>query len=232
MLRKSIAQFLGFEKAERVKKTPAEKLLMSTRATAKSRYAASNRLKSQSHFSFFTTTVLSLGLIFIPLMQNSNIQLGFPNAVLNMMQIFLAVAVLVYSITISKAGYEVRAEKLNICGDKLKDLGRKLDDALKNSTGPAFDLEPFRQSYSDIVTDAENHSRTDYQNAMLDMPNDYNHSGMKKISLNLQIFVVENFNKLLPIMLMLIELSFITEMLGVTSFYPPTLKSQSMACLS
>ena len=80
---------------ERVVIDAAEKLQMSMRTTAKCRYNASGRLQHQGKFSFFTTTVLSLGLVFIPLMQNAGVPLAFQANVLNMMLIFLGVAVLV-----------------------------------------------------------------------------------------------------------------------------------------
>ena len=46
-----------------------ERLDVTMKTTAVNRYNASNRLRAQGRFTFFTTTVLSLGLIFIPLMQ-------------------------------------------------------------------------------------------------------------------------------------------------------------------
>jgi ABC-type multidrug transport system permease subunit len=92
---------------------------MSMRVTAKCRYNAAVRLQWQGKFAFFTTTVLSLGLIFIPLIQTAGVELAFGASFLNMMQIFLAVAILVYSVVIRTARYDVREETLTECGDKL-----------------------------------------------------------------------------------------------------------------
>lgn len=103
---------------ERPVKDAAEKLQMSMRTTAKCRYNASIRLQHQAKYSFFTTTLLSLGLIFIPLMQNAGMPIAYRPNVLNMMSIFLAVAVLVYSVVIGTARYDVRATQLTECGDK------------------------------------------------------------------------------------------------------------------
>jgi hypothetical protein len=82
---------------EREVKDAADKLQMSMRVTAKSRYNAAVRLQRQGKFSFFTTVIFSLGLILIPLLQNAGVPLALKPTVLNMMQVFLAVAVLVYS---------------------------------------------------------------------------------------------------------------------------------------
>ena len=49
------------------------------------------------------------------------------------MSIFLAVSVLVYSVVIGTAKYEVRAEGLTQCGDKLKELNRELNRLITDS---------------------------------------------------------------------------------------------------
>jgi len=109
-------------------------------------------------------------------MQNSEISLAFKPNVLNMMSIFLAVSVLVYSVVIGTAKYEVRAEGLTQCGNKLKELNRELNrlitDSQNNDEENKKLLEEFEKRYSAIVTDTENHSRTDYLSAMLEMKSD------------------------------------------------------------
>jgi len=90
--------------------SPAENFLRTLYTASKCRYVASSRLKNKGMFAFATTTALSLGLIFIPLMQNAGLELSLPDQVLNMIQIFLAVSVLVYSTINSQAGYQVGAE--------------------------------------------------------------------------------------------------------------------------
>lgn len=123
-MRKFIDWLFCLGERERPVKDAAEKLQMSMRTTAKCRYNASVRLQHQGKFAFFTTTVLSLGLVFIPLMQNAGVPLAFESNVLNMMQIFLGVSVLVYSVVIGTARYEIRSTQLNECGDKIKELIR------------------------------------------------------------------------------------------------------------
>ena len=112
---------------ERAVKDASDKLQMSMRTTTKCRYNAAVRLQHHGRYSFFTTTVLSLGLVFIPLIQNAGVPLAFKPNVLNMMQIFLGVAVLVYSVVIGTARYDMRSSQLTECGDKLKELVRSLE---------------------------------------------------------------------------------------------------------
>lgn len=215
---------------ERPTKDAADKLQMSMRTTAKCRYNASVRLQAQGKFSFFTTTALSLGLIFIPLMQNAGVPLAFEANVLNMMQIFLAVAVLVYSVVIGTARYDMRAEQLTECGDKLKELIRTIDKE-RLATSSAIDadrLGMFQKNYSDIVTDTENHIRNDYRFASLEMVNDYFITGLPRIHLHLLSNAVRFAPYLLPVTLMLVEVIFITDMTGRTDILTPYLNGKAV----
>ncbi len=205
---------------------PIQKLLNGMRITSKCRYNASVRLKRQSQFSFFATTLLSLGLILIPLLQNSDIQLAFPPKVLNMLQIFLAVAVLVYSVINATARYETRAEALNECGDKIKDLIRNLRREVADSktSGVAVNLQHYNQRYDDVSTDAENHSRVDFTMASLEMKNDYNYTGLLRLYmygksgfLYAALFVV-------PTAMLIAEVIFVLDMLAVTKVFTPFLQ--------
>lgn len=216
---------LAYGLREREAKDAAEKLQMSMRTTAKCRYNASVRLQYHGKFSFFTTTVLSLGLVFIPLIQNANVRLAFQPNVLNMMQIFLGVAVLVYSVVIGTARYEVRATQLNECGDKLKELIRELDKEREanNNSMPALKLADFQNKYSDIVTDVENHNRNDYRFATLEMVRDYFISGLPRLKLYLEAQFIRAFGFVLPALLMLMEVVFITDMMGATETFTPYL---------
>lgn len=217
-------------KREREVKDAADKLQMSMRTTAKCRYNASVRLHHHGKFSFFTTTVLSLGLVFIPLMQNAGVHLAFQTNVLNMMQIFLGVAVLVYSVVIGTARYDMRATQLTECGDKLKELIRELEKEREANSGtiqPAK-LAEFQKRYSDIVTDVENHERNDYRFATLEMVNDYFVSGLPRLKLYVEAQLVRAFGFILPVLLMLMEVVFITDMMGATEFLTTYLNGKAV----
>lgn len=212
-------------KRERDIKDATEKLQLSMRTTAKCRYNASVRLLHQGRFSFFTTTALSLGLVFIPLMQNSGVPLAFQANVLNMMLIFLGVAVLVYSVVIGTARYDMRAEQLTECGDKLKELIRSLDND-REASGARLSkdtLAEFQQHYSEIVTDVENHNRNDYRFASLEMVNDYFLTGLPRLKLYLEAQIIRALGFTLPVLLMIMEIIFITDMMGATEILTPYL---------
>lgn len=208
---------------ERPKKTAKEKFQMSVRVTAKCRFNAAERLKRQSKFAFFTTTILSLGLIFIPLMQNAGIKLAFPTNVLNMMSIFLAVAVLVYSVVIGTARYEARADKLTQCGDNLKDLNRELSSLLENDD---MDVSKFENKYSHLISDTENHTRTDYLAATLEMRRDYAITGIPRLYKRLFLIVFSIIPYFIPLVMLIIEIVFISDMLGASGILTKYLVSK------
>lgn len=231
MMKRFLDWLLCLGDRERPVKDAAEKLQMSMRTTAKCRYNASVRLQHQGKFAFFTTTVLSLGLVFIPLMQNAGVPLAFASNVLNMMQIFLGVSVLVYSVVIGTARYEVRSTQLNECGDKLKELIRELDkerEIHSSSTIPSERLTEFQKRYSDIVTDVENHVRNDYRFATLEMVRDYYIRGLPRLKLIIEAHSLRAVSYVLPAILMLMEIVFITDMMGATSVFTDYLNGKAV----
>lgn len=205
------------EAPKREPKTPIQKLHISARVTSNCRYRAAIRLRMSSQASFIATTVLSLGLILIPLFQNAGIKLSFQASVINSMQLFLAVSVLVYSVTMAKAGYEVRAEKLNACGDNLKILSRKLDEDIAASD---HDIKQHAKRYANIVASSENHEDIDYLISRLDMVRDYNIVGMERFILTAKSYCQLYSMYLVPVFMIATELTFFTDMIGVTSLYP------------
>ncbi|HAN2083906.1 TPA: SLATT domain-containing protein [Escherichia coli] len=206
---------------EAVVNDPTQKLLNSMRVTSKCRYNASIRLKRQSQLSFFSTTVLSLGLILIPLLQNADIHLHLPLKVLNMLQIFLAVSVLVYSVIIGTAHYEIRSKQLNECGDKIKDLIRKL--RLGNNKE---ELSTYIQMYDSVSTESENHARVDFLLASLEMKTDYKYTGLLRFWLYIRSIFLYIFPWLIPLTLVLSEIIFICDMVGVTYISTPFLTGE------
>lgn len=201
--------------------TEAERLELSMKTTAKSRFTASVRLKHQGQFAFYTTTLLSLGLILIPLMQNSGVPLALKPGVLNAMQIFLAVSVLVYSVVMGTARYDYRSEQLNECGNKVKELIRELRREREAAGGALSNeqLARLHQRYSDIVTDVESHTTNDYRLTVLEMTEEYSVTGLVRMREWCQSQALRMFPFLLPGALLLIETIFITDMLGATTVF-------------
>lgn len=216
--------------ANRPKKNAMQKLQMGVRVTAKCRFNASERLQRQGRFAFFTNTFLSVALILIPLLQNANIALRFSGTVLNMMQIFFAVCVLVYSIVIGTARYELRGENLTECGDKLKELSRDIDKAQMNNqeiTQEQYDR--FNEKYSLIISDTENHTRGDYELARLEMSSEYHVSGFPRFMIWLRARSERMMPFAIPVLMNILVLVFITDMLGITQVISPHLKSAALA---
>lgn len=197
--------------------SPEKTFLLTMRVTTKCRYNAANRLINLNKFSFFTTTVLSLGLIFIPLAQNSGITIDIKSGVINMMQIFLAVAVLVYSIIIGTSQYELRSEKLTACGDSLKELIRELSNKIKKKSISDSELDVYQKTYAHIISRTENQSTVDYIKATLEMGRDYKITGLKRISLKFKYFFISLIPYYLPIFMLAMEAIFIYYMLSPTS---------------
>lgn len=202
--------------------SPAEKLVDSMRITSKCRFNASNRLSLRSKTSFFVTTILSLGLILIPLLQNSGVNLSFPPSVLNMLQIFLAVSVLIYSITIGTARYDLRSKELDECGQRIKQLIRDIRVLNKEKDGIAKEkLEVINKEYNQILKESENHTRSDYKFSKLEMKSDYKITGIIRLWYFVSAHMQCYFPYLLPAFFLIVEIIFITDMLSITKILTP-----------
>jgi hypothetical protein len=140
------------------------------------------------------------------------------------MQVFLAVAVLVYSVVIGTARYEERAVNLTECGDRLKELIREIDrDRASNGHISQQDLASYQTRYSDIVTDSENHTRSDYYLATLEMRNDYFITGLPWLKTLVHAHASRAVAYITPVFMIIIEVIFITDMLGATEVFTPFL---------
>lgn len=197
-----------------------ERLENTMKTTAISRYNASVRLKLQGKIAFVTTTILSLGLILMPLIQIANIPLVFSSNILSVIQIFLAVSVLVYSIIIGTARYDLRSEQLNDCGDKLKALIRELR-TYEDSNSDA--IKEIQKRYSDIATSVENHARNDYLLTTLRTRELYTITGIIRVLKWLAYYGINIILNIVPFFLLTIELIFILDMFAVTNIFTPYL---------
>lgn len=200
---------------------PAKKLLNSMRLTAKSRFNASVRLKRLGNYSFLTTTILSLGLIFIPLYQKSGLSLPYSSDVLSMLQIFLAVAVLVYSVVNATAKYDSRSTTLDNCGVQLKELIRtlRLDISESKASGVSINLEKYHSKYHVISLEPENHNRGDYILATLESPHDFRISGIPRLLSYAKSLLFHAVPTVIPTSMIIFEILVITDILGITEVF-------------
>lgn len=222
-MRKYFSWLFSIGPRERKPSDPADKLLLSMRTTAKCRYNAAERLRGQGRFSFFTTTTLSLGLVFVPLVQNARVPLAFTEDVLNALQIFLGVSVMVYSIVIGTSKHDLRYTKLTTCGDKIKELIRDLEKERDSHQIEKQELSRFQEKYAKVVSESENHERNDYRIATLEMPNDYFITGLPRILRQTIAIGVTLYGHLVPIILISMEIILISDMLKLSSIIEPFL---------
>lgn len=139
-------------------------LLRTMRITTNARFEAAKRLKRINSICFLSTTLASLGLILIPLLDISGHNKVFDNHTLTVFQIFLAVCVLVYSAAISTANFSVRSKEFLECGDKIKaiinDFRLHLIDVKDLDQPPS--LKNYTEQYSKVLIGTENHEDVDY----------------------------------------------------------------------
>nr|WP_279324759.1 SLATT domain-containing protein [Caviibacterium pharyngocola] len=203
-----------------------DKLLNTMKITSKSRFNASTRIFFISKISFITTTILSLGLILIPMLSMIIKEETFSSQTLNIVQVFLAVSVLVYSTIIGTAKYEVRAKELDSCGVKIKNLIREIrahraktnDDALMN------ELDKYTEKYNELVESCENHNRADYIYAQLDLSDIYTITGLHRMALFCKFIFLYIFPYIIPCILILLEVFFLSDLLGITQIFVNYLK--------
>lgn len=204
-------------------KNSTERFLLSMQMTASARFAASVRLQQKSKAYFFTSTIFSLGLILISLLQLTSVKLAFDGQVLTAMTAFLAVSVLVYSVTAGTAHYELRAEQLNECGDRLKNLIRTIqrEKDFGGNEIPQERLSEHEYKYHLIVTDTEPHSRNDYRRTLLDLKKEDRLTGLIRI-MEFVKYYFSRFLELVPhIALLSLEIVFLSDMLNYTKILTP-----------
>ncbi|EME0138755.1 SLATT domain-containing protein [Vibrio vulnificus] len=176
-----IEKIIGIDKPNQHADTSAKRFNNSLKMAATCRFIASTRLKHLGVMTSHATTILSLFLILIPLLQIAGVRFRLSDELLSSIQIFLAVCILVYSVINAQAKYSLRAEKLNLCGNKIKKLQRKLDYEI--CLGVDIDLVDYMDKYVEIEVDSENHARSDYYFARLRSPDLYKITGVKRLLL-------------------------------------------------
>lgn len=145
----------------------ANKHLRTMRITTDARFEAAKRLKLINLICFLTTTIASLGLILIPLLDIAGINKIFSGITLTVIQVFLAVCVLVYSTAIATANFQVRSKEFLQCGDRIKSIVDEfkvhLVDVRERDIKP--DLEKYMNEYREVLRGFENHEDIDYRHA-------------------------------------------------------------------
>ena len=151
-------------------------------ATSKTRFHASRRLRLHAMCSTYTIVTISLGLILIALMQAYKLGNNIESDLVGLIQVFSAVAVLVYSLLIDKNDYSNLSEKMYSCASKLAQLKQKvypnLTDEIHDNQKYAEFLSEFHSVLQLYETHSNNDFRGDYFQAKLEMPENYNIKGL------------------------------------------------------
>ena len=134
-----------------------------------------------------------------------------------MIQIFLAVSVLVYSVVIATSKFDSRACKLTDCGSSIKKLIREME---KEQIGGAIwtkeQLGGFQQRFSDVVTNCENHERSDFHLTTLEMRDEFFITGFPWVFRRILAHAANGVPYLIPWLMMGFEVLLISDMLGFT----------------
>nr|AAL24548.1 orf209EGC151 [uncultured bacterium] len=190
-------------------------LIVSMKTTAVNRFNASTRLSQQAKLTFWASTIFSLGLIFIPLMQLAGVKITLCDSLLSAMQVFLAVAILVYSIIISTARFELRSAQLNDCGNSIKQLIRDLRIMPELDSGEESKLlKDFQDRYAAMVANVENHKRSDYILTILRSRDLFALTSLGRALYWFKFIIASAPSYLIPIIIVLVELVLIRGMFG------------------
>jgi len=225
---------LDFKIKDAKKLEGRDRFIMSMKTTSTTQFRASTRLKRQKNFNFIISIILSLGLILIPLTELAGIPNAFQNSphsskvlpnALNGMQIFLAIWLLVYSIIIGTARYEIRSQQLNDCANKIKNLIRQLRNEKEETQGDGKDevLDKYNKDYDEIVANVENREHIDYHMAVMEMHDYYDLSMELKLKIWIEFFFTNLLSYSPALLLLIVEVSFITDMFGLTYILIPYL---------
>jgi hypothetical protein len=137
-----------------------DKLKENTNTVMKSYYAASDRLSFHNLVSQWTLSILSLGLIVIPLLTVTKMSLRYSQNVIDFTSISLAVAILMLSLLIGANNYAARGYKMYQSGLEFNDLLRDMR-CFEFNADRMTHYQDFSSRYGNILRRYENISPID-----------------------------------------------------------------------
>jgi hypothetical protein len=138
-----------------------EKLGDNVYLVTKNYFAASKRLALHNSASQWTLSLLSLGLIVLPLLTVTKMPVRYPHNVVDFASISLAVAVLTFSLLIGANSYSVRSERMHRAGLELNELMREMRFHVGDPQKMKH-YQDFDRRYGDILKRYENVDEVDY----------------------------------------------------------------------
>ncbi|GFE71936.1 SLATT domain-containing protein [Chroococcus sp. FPU101] len=133
------------------------------------RYIAARRLKIHQRLSQWVITLISVILIIIPLLQTFQIKTKVSEQALNVIEVFLGVAILAYSLLLNMENYTSRAEKMQSCGVELTFLKSRIYPYIHYKHNTKL-YNQFAEKYNIILEKYENHDDIDYKFFTLEKP--------------------------------------------------------------
>lgn len=137
------------------------------------RFIAYRRLESARTKYQLVLTACTVGLIFLPLVDELHIKelFGFhlneplDETVVNFFSITLAIIILVYSLLIDSLNFAVRAERFLCCSRELDHLYREAKELVANNEQNAFNT--INKKLEEVLGRYENHENIDFLRAKL-----------------------------------------------------------------
>lgn len=203
---------------------------LTIRTAARARYYAGTRLSRQERVWQATLVLQALGLILLPLLQNAGVTLALPPNVINLIQVFLAVTVLVGVVLLGSANLALRARILIESGEHLRELSREFDKVCEDlgpTAMPSHILDEFRLRHTEIVRNIELPTRNDQRQSLQAMANDYHLDPASRLRLALESRLAQLGTLALPLLLLLLEAFFFANALGASTQLAKLLGSQS-----
>jgi hypothetical protein len=137
-----------------------DKLKDNTNTVMKSCFAASDRLNFHNLVSQWTLSILSLGLIVIPLLTVTKMPLRYSQNVIDFASISLAVAILMLSLLIGANNYAARGYKMYQSGLDFNDLLRDMR-YFESTADRMTHYQDFSIRYGNLLRRYENVSSID-----------------------------------------------------------------------
>ncbi|WP_417068642.1 SLATT domain-containing protein [Niveibacterium terrae] len=196
----------------------AQRLQRAIRTSAHAHGFAGIRLSRKERAWQTTLVLLALGLVLLPLLQNAGVALALAPNVLNLIQVFLAVAVLIAIVLLASANLALRGRTLSECAERLRELSHEFDKVCEDlgpTVMPSHILDEFRTRHSETLRNIEAPCHNDHRQTLWAMASDYELDPASRLRLGLSSAASQLFSLALPLLLLTLEAFFIANALGL-----------------
>ena len=155
-------------------------------ATSKTRFHYSRRMKLHAKWSTWVVVGISLALILTSLLQAYELGSNIGSKYFSLFQVFSSIAVLVYSLMISKNDYSSQAEKMYSCASQIGSLKSEAYPYLVGDDQAKYvEIDgKYQQILKLFEANSMNDFRADYWRAQLEMEEEYPFTCVERAWLN------------------------------------------------